>query len=105
MIIKRFGDDFYSQGGALTLPESAVGTYTYETRNQVQEKFHPNSGWTIKGIIHEDYFTWVNAFEASHNRYGKIWGNFEHEVMADSEEGFKHFCKHHEPDAWDYGDI
>lgn len=89
-VTKTFGVDFNSAGGALTLPASA-GLH--------------ESGWTINGEIHEDYYEWINEFEASHPQYGRVWGNFEDEVHADSEEGFAHFYANHPPSAWDYGDI
>jgi len=79
-------------GGALTLSPSEV------------ERKHKD-GWKIKGEIHEDYYSWVNDFEASHPRYGKVWGNFEGTVFATSEKAFNHFYKHHPPNAWDYQDI
>jgi hypothetical protein len=63
------------------------------------------SGWKIKGEIHEDYYEWVNDFEAEHPKYGRVWGNFETEVNADSEEGYRNFIKSHPPEAWDYWDI
>ena len=31
------------------------------------------SGWEITGEIHEDYYEWVNDFEATHSQYGKVW--------------------------------
>lgn len=107
-VTKVFGKDFTSSGNALTL-----GVYEVVPdnigRNRIDgykeyEKTHPD-GWTIKGMVHEDYYMWVNDFEASHPKYGKVWGNFEDEVYADSEKGFRHFYKNHTPDEWDYGDI
>lgn len=102
MIKKEFGQDFYSSGGALTLPQDAVtdsgeegGTHT---------KTHA-SGWTITGELHEDYYVWVNEFRATHPVYGLVCGDFEDIVYADSEEAFKHFWDNHEPQAWDYMDI
>ena len=91
IIVKKFGVDFDSCGGALTLGEGEIGTH--------------EDGWTIKGEIHEDYYTWVNEFEATHSKYGRVWGDFESEVYADTEEGFKDFFEKHPPQAWDYGDI
>lgn len=88
---KKFGRDFFSYGGALTVrPVYIGGNY---------------SGWVIEGEIHEDYYSWVNEFTATHSQYGRVWGNFERTVYADSEEGFAHFWENHEPDAWDYLDI
>ena len=62
-------------------------------------------GWTITGKIHNDYYTWVNEFEAKHPEYGKVWGDFESEVYATSEKAFEHFYANHKPEAWDYRDI
>lgn len=76
---------------AKTLRESDIGTHT--------------DGWAISGEIHEDYYKWVNAFEAAHPVYGKVWGNFETTVYAESEEGYDHFVQHHPPEDWDYWDI
>jgi hypothetical protein len=91
MIEKKFGVDFYSYGGALTLSPECVG--------------NNDSGWRIEGEIQEDYYRWVNEFSATHPQYGRVWGNFEDVVYADSEEGYEHFYANHEPDAWDYLDI
>lgn len=63
------------------------------------------SGWKIEGHIHEDYYEWVNDFQATHPYFGKVWGDFEDEVHADSEEAFEHFYRHHPPELWDYWDI
>lgn len=102
MVIKRFGEDFHSSGGALTLNPSEVsdvnrigGPYT---------RSHPD-GWTITGVIHEDYYEWVNEFKAEHPHYGVIYGDFEDKVTASSEEAFQHFYENHKPEEWDYQDI
>ena len=65
---------------------------------------HPD-GWTVSGDIVEDWYEWVNEFEAVHPHFGKVWGDFETAVHADSEEGFNHFVNHHPPMEWDYWDI
>lgn len=98
MITKIFGKDFHSDDGALTLPGSAVGS------RQNVWKIH-SSGWAIRGDIQDDWATWVNYFEATHARFGKVWGDFESEVFADTEAGFSNFFDNHPPDAWDYQDI
>ncbi len=72
---------------------------------EVLNKKPHKSGWVIKGKIHEDYYEWVNEFEAHHPIYGIVKGDFEKKVFADSEEGFQHFWKHHQPMKWDYYDI
>lgn len=103
MVVKKFGVDFWSDGGALTLSPYQVSE-DVDVYNVVCTRKH-KSEWTISGEIHEDYFTWVNDFTAEHPVFGKVYGNFEAEVYADSEEGFADFWKNHEPDAWDYLDI
>lgn len=102
MITKEFDKDFFSEDGALTLNTSEVTEGKEE--EGVHERTHQD-GWTIKGEIHEDYFVWVNDFEAHHPKFGKVWGNFEDKVFADSEEGFADFFEKHSPNPWDYGDI
>lgn len=64
-----------------------------------------SSGWTIRGEVHEDYYEWVNEFEAVHPDFGRVWGDYEDEVHAKSKKAFEHFYKNHPPDVWDYGDI
>ena len=63
------------------------------------------SGWTITGEVHEDWFTWVNDFKATHPTLGEVKGNFEYNVYATSEEAYNHFYENHEPMDWDYWDI
>ena len=102
IIEKHFGIDFNSKGGALTLESSEV------TEGDEESGYHERThadGWTIKGQIHEDYYVWVNSFEAKHPKLGRVWGNFENIVHADSEEAFRDFYNNHTPHAWDYGDI
>lgn len=64
-----------------------------------------SSGWTISGEIHEDFYEWVNEFEATHPIYGKVWGDFETEVYSETLQGYEHFIRNHPPEEWDYGDI
>lgn len=102
-ITKKFGIDFDSPGGALTLGVSEVSE-----NNRVCDGEHSRThsdGWTIKGFVREDYYAWVNDFEATHPKLGRVWGNFEHEVHASSKKAFDHFYKNHKPKAWDYMDI
>lgn len=88
---KVFGVDFDSSGGALTLNPSSIGEH--------------ENGWKIIGEVHEDYYEWVNEFEAEHPVYGRVWGDFESEVYYDSSEGFKDFYENFPPEEWDYQDI
>ena len=101
MIEKKFGEHFHSEGGALTLPAYEVGCGNFEGYSS---KTH-SDGWTISGEVIVDYLLWVNDFEARHPIFGRVWGNFEKSVFADSEEGFADFYKKHEPEAWDYADV
>lgn len=63
------------------------------------------SGWTISGEVVKDYFEWVNYFEATHPYFGKVWGDYEDVIYADSKEAFEHFYANHPPNVWDYYDI
>jgi hypothetical protein len=63
------------------------------------------SGWTITGVIHEDYYTWVNYFEATHPTFGWIKGDYEDVIHAKSKKAYDHFIKNHPPELWDYADI
>ena len=101
-VVKRFGKDFVSDGGALTLPPEAVSKRSVDSGTH--QRTHA-SGWTIRGEVHEDWLGWVNSFEASHPKFGRVWGDFEETVTADSEEGYAHFYANHPPEAWDYLDI
>ena len=118
MVTKKFGIDFNSIGGALTLPIESVSDIGH-IENAVQSKTH-ESGWTIKGRLETGYYNyvwlnqfeayhynyvWLNQFEAYHPVFGKVWGDFEDEVFADSEEGFAHFFENHPPNDWSYCEI
>ena len=88
MITKEFNITGHE---AFTLDPSEIGTH--------------DDGWAITGEIHEDYYEWVNEFEATHPIYGRVWGDFENKVFADSEEGYADFYAKHSPFEWDYWDI
>lgn len=90
-LCKKFGVDFHSAGGALTLRPSDIGE-------------HP-SGWVVSGEIKEDYYLWVNKFEATHPTLGRVWGDFEDQVFYTSIEAYDDFRKYFSPEDWDYGDI
>lgn len=100
---KKFEMEFDSQ--ARTLDPDEVSNQSIEiSKNAICSRTH-DSGWTITGRVREDYYTWVNSFEAVHPAYGRVSGDFEDEVEADSEEGFNHFLEHHPYSEWDYHDI
>jgi hypothetical protein len=62
-------------------------------------------GWTIRGVPVEDYYVWVNDFEAVHPEHGWVCGNFEKVILASSEKAYKHFVAGHPCHKWDYQDI
>lgn len=110
-ITKKYGVDFTSRGGALTLdpyvvfdPESGENYNDYVNKEKASSRTHDNS-WTVSGEINEDYYEWVNQFEASHPTLGRVWGDFEDTVYATSEEGYQDFYKNFPPTEWDYDDI
>jgi hypothetical protein len=102
LFVYKFGEDFTSSGGALTLSQDDVTDG--EEEEGIHSRIHKD-GWTITGKIHEDWFVWVNDFEATHKKYGRVWGDFEDKVYAEKKSGFESFYKNHKPKAWDYGDI
>ena len=76
-----------SSGGARTLPPTCIG------KN--------DSGWTITGVVKEDYYEWVNEFEATHKIHGTVKGDFEGLVEYTSEKALNHFLKNHPFEEWD----
>lgn len=79
--------------------------YSCAATIQVEQLGLNPSGWTITGEIHDDWYRWVNEFEATHPDFGRVWGDYEKEVFADSQEAFEHFFVNHPPEDWDYHDI
>lgn len=63
------------------------------------------SGWQVKAEVLEDYYEWVNHFEAFHPLYGIVYGDFEDAVTASSEAALQHFLSAHPVEDWDYWDI
>jgi hypothetical protein len=89
MFKKEFELDFDHE--ARTLYPGAIGTH--------------ENGWTITGEIHEDYYEWVNYFEASHPIHGKVKGCYETYIEADTKMAFEAFEKEFPANIWDYYDI
>jgi hypothetical protein len=83
-------------------PEEVVSDHQYETGLYCHR--HPDK-WMIKGIIYEDAYYWVEDFVAYHPKYKFVFGNFEEDVYASSEEAYKDFISKHTPHTWDGGDI
>ena len=69
-------------------------------------------GWVIRGLVTEDYFYWVDYFEAVHPFYGRVWCSDSDSgiigqnitIHADSEDGYKAFCESHSFTRWDSDD-
>ncbi len=62
-------------------------------------------GWHIFGQIQRDYYEWINDFFAYNDNGRFICGDFEYEVVADSEETFNEFKEKYPPYSFDYWDI
>lgn len=88
---------------AITLPPEYITDDDWRT-DGIYSKTHKN-GWTITASLCEDWYVWVSEFTATHPKYGKVWGDFEVIVYADSEEGFNNFYSYFQPQVWDYYDI
>ena len=86
----KYHRDFKSQ--ARTLSPSYIGNNA--------------SGWIITGVIHEDYYRWVNEFHAYHPaKNWQVKGDFEDLIKATSPDALDDFLKHHPFEEWDYYDI
>jgi len=61
-------------------------------------------GWKLKGEVQQDYYSWINYFEA---KKGLNWvkGDFEKEVTCSSLKAFDDFLSNFEVESWDYADI
>lgn len=81
----------FAHHGARTLSPADLGSHS--------------SGWSISGDVQEDYYEWVNYFEATHPTLGWVRGDFEDLVQAKSKKAFEHFLLNHPPHEWDYWDI
>lgn len=91
MYVKKFAPHSDASAPARTLHPSYLGAQP--------------SGWVITGEVQQDYYEWVNYFEARHPTFGWIKGDFEDEVKAKSKKALEHFMEHHPPEEWDYWDI
>lgn len=100
--IKNFELEYSHQ--ARTLDPEYVSEDPSNNENIICTKLN-ESGWEITGKICEDYYHWVNDFEAKHEKYGWIKGNFEDIVTASSKKAYEHFIKNHPYREWDYWDI
>lgn len=100
MFEKTFALDFKSMARTLAPEEVCEQGEVTGFHSRTHE-----DGWTISGYVTEDYYYWVNDFEAIHPVFGRVWGDFESTVFADSEAAYDLFVCNHSPEEWDYWDI
>lgn len=98
-------DPSYTCSPAYTLSPSEVAEDNYTVNDGVTYTRTHSDGWTISGEITEDWYEWVNDFEATKDDGSFVKGNFEYEITASSIEAVKDFLKNHTPSYWDYWDI
>ena len=95
-----------AMGGARTLPpEYVANDLVYSPNSGIVYSHVHESGWKISAVIHEDWFHWVNKFEAYHPIFGIVRGDFEDNITATSRKGLEHFLFNHPYQEWDYADI
>lgn len=98
------GDQHVSAPAYTLAPSEVKEEYGKEDYGHEFTRTHED-GWTIKGVISEDYYVWVNDFEATKKDGSFVRGNFEDKIEASSVKALKNFLKNHTPDSWDYWDI
>jgi hypothetical protein len=55
-----------------------------------------SDGWKIKGEMRNDWYSWVEKFEAEHPKYGEVWSDLEDRIVyASSESALSEFEKNH----------
>lgn len=89
-----------------------IGDWTLD-HAKIYTKTH-DSGWTISGKISNDWYSWVEEFRATHEKFGTVVGFnytgidamiYDISVYATSEEGLRDFIKTHTPRIFDLWDI
>lgn len=69
-------------------------------------KEYRDLGFTIYGLVHEDYYRWVNFFLCfSDTSDDYVVGDFEDVVYASSKTFYDKFTQNIEIEEWDYHDI
>lgn len=91
---------------AITVHFDELITFSHMARTlDPSDLGYQDSGWIIEGEVMEDWYEWVNDFEAFHPDYGVVSGNYETSITGYSQEAVDHFMKHHPAYEWDYWDI
>lgn len=85
-----------------------LDTFFDSDPNEIFERMHLD-GWTIKGVMCNDWYSWVEVFEATHPQFGKVWRTEEdaknHTVKATTREAYDNFIINHEFIGFCYDDI
>jgi len=67
--------------------------------------FDESTGWTVIGEVHEDYYKWINDFEAYKGKECYVKGDFENIIETSSLKALDVFLSHYTVNEWDYYDI
>jgi hypothetical protein len=70
----------------------------------IEELEKPYKGWTVYAPVHEDYYSWIESFEAYKNDEWVI-GDFNYIVYSSSKAAFDDFTRHFRPTIFNSGDI
>lgn len=85
-----------------------IGSIAFTLSPYILDKQNKND-WFFKAKIQEDYYQWINFFEASHSKYGKIFGDFEIGIHypKENKEALNNFLEKtfQYLNLWDYMDI
>lgn len=87
---------------------SKVGHARYPARTlEPRIGFNENTGWTVIGKVHEDYYKWINDFEAYKGKGKRYYvkGDFEDTIKTSSLKALDDFLSHYAVNEWDYYDI
>ena len=90
-------DPSYASSPAYTLSPNEVAEGNYTVNDGITYTRTHKDGWTISGEITEDWYEWVNNFEATKEDGSFVKGNFEYEITASSIKAVKDFLKNHAP--------
>lgn len=78
-------------------------------RKKMFKKTNKKTGWSIAGVLQEDWALWVDDFFAFHPRDGcggwTIYGDFNTFVYATDEKALHHFLNNNPPVVWSSHDI
>lgn len=70
----------------------------------IEELGKPYKGWTVYAPVNEDYYSWIESFEAYKNDEWVV-GDFDYIVYSSSKAAFDDFTRHFRPKIFNSGDI